>query len=343
MPDDTIASHDSAADFAAPSPALGSGADGDSSAPTTLEQVLESADITKMSDAEVADFESGDPDRVHSALAKQLTPNARNDEGPSRFSLKALKPEDRTRTVQALDLIRAGQSPADAFAQVFGISALPQAMAAAVSEPEAGTAAAEEVPGIYPQVAELENHLSYLQQQYQQAKESYDPSATDILEQMQDVKLDLREARREEAAATHAWEGGQSESHARAMESFGGLIADERSGFLPLCDDEILLAEAKNDQILNQPDWPERIGQRVMDKFFSGGAAHSPYAAGGLSRVPPVPRHSVRLPGSPVGPGFSAGSLSPETAMAEIDKLTPEQQDAFIQSLDHLTSRHSRR
>ena len=132
------------------------------------------------------------------------------------------------------------------------------------------------------------------------------------------------------------------QSHARAMESFGGLIADERSGFLPLCDDEILLAEAKNDPILNQPDWPEKIGQRVVDKFFSGGAAHSPNSAGGLSWVPPVPRHSVRLPGSPVGPGFSAGSLSPETAMAEIDKLTPEQQDAFIQSLDHLTSRHSR-
>jgi hypothetical protein len=339
MPDDTLTAIAPAADIAAAAPDLGTG-QGDSSAAPTLEQVLESADITKMSDAEVADFESGDPERVHSALAKQMLPPARSEEGPSRISLKALKPEDRARTVQALDLIRGGYAPADAFAEVFGISSLPPAVAAAVSEAEP---AAEAQDSSFPQVAELENHLNYLQQQYQQAKESYDPAATDILEQMQDVKLDLREARREEAAASHAWTSEQSESHARAMESFGGLITDEGSGFLPLCDDEILLAEAKNDPILNQPDWPEKIGRRVMDKFFSGGAAHSPNSAGGLSWAPPAPRNSLRLPGSPVGPGFSAGSLSPETALAEIDKLTPEQQDAFIQSLDHLTSRHSRR
>lgn len=294
------------------------------------DEVLESADITKMTDAELADFESGDPERVHAALTKQ-------EGGPSRVSIKALKPEDRARTVQALDLIRGGTAPADAFAEVFGISALPPAVAAAVSEP-----VYEEEAFAQPQVGDLENHLAYLQQQYRAAKESYDPAATDLLEEMTDVKMELHEARREQAVVTQEWMGDQAESHARAMEMYGSMITDPDSSFLPYCDDEILLAEAKNDPILNEPDWPEQIGQRVMDKFFTGRAAHSPSHARGLSQIPPVPRQSVRLPGSPVGPGFSAGSLSPQTALAELDKLTSEQQDAFIQSLDHLTSRHQR-
>lgn len=297
-------------------------------------EVLESADITKMSDAQIADFESGDPERVHAALTKK-----HGEDGPSRVSIKALKPEDRARTVQALDLIRAGTAPADAFAEVFGISALPPAVAAAVSEPVHEEAEAE---ADVPQVADLENHLAYLKQQYRAAKESYDPAATDLLEEMTDVKMELREARREQAAVNQSWMSDQAESHARAMEQYGHMITDPNSNFLPFCDDEIVLAEARNDPILNQPDWPEKIGQRVMDKFFRGQAAYSPNLMRGLSQIPPVPRQSVRLPGSPVGPGFSAGSLSPQTALAELDKLTPEQQDAFIQSLDHLTSRHPR-
>ena len=324
----------------------------DSSAlPSTLEQALEEADLTKMTDAQVADFESGDPERVESALAVQLAPRAPGDESaPARVSIKALKPEDRARTVQALDLIRAGRTPADAFAEVFGIS--PQAQTQAPEANDLAQVAAAEFYGApdasahlgtAPQVADLEQQLAALQQQYQQAKEAYDPTATDILEQMTDVKLDLREARREAATAGQHWQGTQAESHTRAMDAFAELISDPSSSFVPYCDDEILLAEAKNDPILIHPDWPEKIGRRVIDKFFNGHAAQSPAPARGASQVPPAPRHALRLPGSPVGPGFSAGALSPQTAMAEIDRLTPEQQDAFIQSLDKLTAAKSRR
>jgi hypothetical protein len=325
----------------------------DSGLPSPLEQVLEEADLTKMTDAQVADFESGDPERVESALAAQLAPRAPGEESataPARVSIKALKPEDRARTVQALDLIRAGKTPADAFAEVFGIS--PQAQTMAPEAHDLAQVAAEDfygapvvsaALGAAPQVSDLEQHLAALQQQYQEAKAAYDPTATDILEQMTDVKMDLRDARREAAAVGQQWQGTQAESHTRAMDTFAELIADPTSSFVPLCDDEILLAEAKNDPILYHPDWPEKIGRRVMDKFFNGHAAQSPGPTRGASLVPPAPRHALRLPGSPVGPGFSAGSLSPQTAMAEIDRLTPEQQDAFIQSLDKLTAAKSRR
>ncbi len=325
----------------------------------SLEEALGDADLTKMTDAQVADFESGDAERVEAALAAQMLPRAAGEEGggaPARVSIKALKPEDRARTVQALDMIRAGMSPGEAFAEVFGMTGQAQGYAHAADDDAAGEggfaqagggdfyAAPDFVQGIgdAPEVAGLEQHLSLLQGQYHAARESYDPSATDLLEQMTDVKMDLRDARREASVVNDSWQGGQADSHTRAMDSFSELITDTDSGFVTSCDDEILLAEAKNDPILNHPDWPEKIGRRVMDKFFTGHAAHSLGHARGASQIPPAPRHSVRLPGSPVGPGFSAGALSPQTAMAEIDKLTPEQQDAFIHSLDKLTSAKTR-
>jgi hypothetical protein len=315
---------------------------------SSLDEALEGADLAQMTDAQIRDFESGDPERVEAALAAQMTPRAAGEESamaPARVSIKALKPEDRARTVQALDLIRAGREPAEAFAEAFGITG--QGHAADDFSQERAPAYDDahdysQVMANVPQVADLEQHLSALQQQYKQAKESYDPVASDIMEQMTDVKMDLRDARREASVVSHHWQGQQAESHTRAMDQFSDLITDEDTGFVSCCDDEILLAEAKNDPILNHPDWPEKIGRRVIDKFFKGHAAQSPGHARGSSVIPPAPRHSLRLPGSPVGPGFSAGALSPQTAMAEIDKLTPEQQDAFIHSLDKLTSAKAR-
>ncbi len=313
----------------------------------SLDEVLEGADLAKMTDAQVADFESGDPERVEAALAAQMTPRAAGEESsvvPARVSIKALKPEDRARTVQALDLIRAGREPAEAFAEAFGIPGQRQTQGVADDAAQPAAADFYESPeyaqalSVAPQVAELEEHLTMLQHQYQKAKESYDPLAPDLIEQMTELKMDLRAARQEASVVHSHWQGQQAESHTRAMDMFSDLITEEGLDFVPHCDDEILLAEAKNDPILNHPDWPEKIGRRVIDKFFKGQAAQSPGHARGASQIPPAPRHTVRLSGSPVGPGFSAGALSPQTAMAEIDKLTPEQQDAFIHILDRLTS-----
>jgi len=325
---------------------------------SALDQALQHTDLTRISDAQLADLESGDPYLIQAALDAAHDPQAGDAAdgtapaealtGPARVSIKALKPADRARTVRALDLIRAGHAPAEAFAEVFGTSGVPQeaAYAPEYTQPQAAyeqetSAATAVVPEVFPQVAQLETQLSRLQQQYRTAKETYDPAATDLLEQMTDVKMDLREARREATAVTGEWMSSQAQSHSRAMDDFSHLISDAGSTFLPHCDDEILLAEAKNDPILNHPDWPEKIGRRVMDKFFSGHAAYSPGSARGLSGLPPAPRHAVRLPGSPVGHAFSAGALSPQTAMAEIDRLTPEQQESFIRSLDRLTSAHA--
>lgn len=333
-------------------------ADEDAGTRSALDQMLEHTDLTRISDMQMADLESGDPERIEAALAAAQLPEAPEADGasaegpaaaltgPARVSIKALKPADRARTVRALDLIRAGHTPAEAFAEVFGISGAPQQVQAHEEQPYVDVQAQQEVADpfsaeAFPQLAQLEGQLSHLQQQYRTAKETYDPAATDLLEQMTDVKMDLRDARREAAAVSNEWMGHQTHSLTRAMDQFSNLIADESSGFLPHCDDEILLAEAKMDPVLDQPDWPEKIGRRVIEKFYSGHAARSPSSARGAFHVPPAPRQSVRLPGSPVGHAFSAGALSPQTALAEIDQLTPDMQDAFIRSLDRLTSAHA--
>ena len=155
--------------LSAPSSATSTSGADDAALTSTLDAALEGADLTKMTDAQVADFESGDPERVESALAAQLTPRAPGEEiggAPSRVSIKALKPEDRTRTVQALDLIRAGRAPAEAFAEVFGITAHPQVTEAAAADFHSAPYISETLSAA-PQVADLEQHLSALQQQYQ--------------------------------------------------------------------------------------------------------------------------------------------------------------------------------
>ena len=340
-----------------------------------LQIAMENTDLSAMSDAQVADLESGDHARVRAALglpanaeddasnafssspeanaeehaaaataaAREAGRGAVSEEGaPVRVSIKALRPEDRARTVRALDLIRGGRPPAEAFGEVFGYAAMPHAQHESAAENAWQQHEHDSPPG----VDALEHELALLQHEYRAAREAQDPAAGDVLERMTDVKLDLRDARREAAAAAvenSAWMAQQGESHARAMDMYAELITDGDSNFLPYCDDEILLAEAKNDPILHAPDWPEKIGRRVLDKFFPGNAAHSPASGRARSAIPPAPRHAVRLPGSPVGAGFAAGSLSPVTAAAEIEKLTPEQQDALILSLDRLTSTHMRR
>ena len=335
---------------------------------TPVEELMSVADFENMTDSQINAIESGDPVKIAKALglpetpaptpaqaapkAEDATPQGKTTEepaggdSPTRVSLKALKPEDRARTVRALDLIRSGTSPNDAFAEVFGITA-PQAMAAAqaaMGEPAQPQTAptTQPAPEVSITVAELEVKLAEKQKEYQEAKENYDPRATDILSEMHDIKLDLRDAKREaqvSAERQRVFEADVANSKERVFDTFASTIT-EQPKFLEYCDDEIALANYRNDPILQKPDWPEKIAQRTKAKYFGGTAANSAQTQNGAAQqtIPPAPNNSVRLPGSPIGPGFTAGSLSPQTALAEIDKLTPEQEAAFIQTLEKMST-----
>jgi hypothetical protein len=310
----------------------------------------------------VEELESGDPERIAVALGRAPKVSAPVEDAPAvpnptptepvksaeeiagekqRVSIKALKPEDRARTVQALELIRTGaKTPAEAFAEVFGIQ--PQAAPVAPAAAPAQAAPVVEPPAaVHPKVAELEAQLATLQEQYRQAKSAFDPNAADFLEQMQDVKIDLRDARREAAAEAQQvqtqaqyvqqWRADEAASNARALDQFSDIITSTadlgRDSFMTRWDVEFFLAQSQSDPILQQADWPEKIGQRTYDNHFKGKAANSPEPARGASpTIPPAPRPGVRLPGSPVGSGYAAGGLSQQAAMAAFAELPADMQ-----------------
>lgn len=339
----------------------------------TLDEAMEGIDFANLTDEQHAAFESGDfsklggvapvantepenedaenmraesPTGARQAAITAQTPEelaAAGDKLGGRVSIKVLKPEDRARTVRALDLVRGGKTPADAFAEVFGITGQP-ATAQPAGEKPAQDASQPPAKPAAPSVASMEAELATLQAKYKEAKEAYDPAATDLLEQLTDLKMDLREARRDHSNKEAAWQASVMASQTRVLDMYSEYFTDESTGFAGFCDDEVLLAEAKNDPIMFQPDWPEKIGQRVMSKYFKGNAAKSaaPVNDEPQTQIPPAPRNSVRLPGSPVGSSFTAGSLSPVVALAEIDKLTPAQQDEVLKSLDVMTSQQRR-
>lgn len=330
----------------------------ETAAPTEAE-ALASFDITKYTDTQVAELESGDPERIAKVLgstaqtaeakpAEEVKPNPEtppvehtdNGETKARISIKSLKPEDRAKMVQAMEAVRGGKSPAEALADAFGISAA--AAAAPAAESATAIAPASDVAAPHPKVAAIEAQLAELQTEYNHhAKVTFDYDEKErVASQIMDLKLDLRDARREaaieaqhqEAAAAHAqtWEAEQAASHARSMAKFSELITDPDAngddGFLTRCNYEIYLAEQRKDPILAQADWPEKIGQKVFDKFFKGKAANSADLEGDESpSIPPAPKQSVRLPGSPAGIGTAAGGLSLEAAEAEFAKLPWDQ------------------
>jgi len=343
----------------------------------TLEDALASFGNGDVSDSMLADLESGDPERIAKALKiepkkddvkpspaavvdepaqsisrQQAAIAAKTDgelaaagEGLGRISIKALSPADRAKTVQALDLIRGGTLPGEAFAQIFGVAALPPAVAAAAEAAKPAEQVAQVAAA--PTVADIDAQIVAKQAEYKTAKESYDPGAADILEAIQDLRgqklaltIEAKIEAREQEKKDREWAQAEAASQQRVADTFSEYLTDPElaAPFNEHCADEILLARAKNDPIMSQPDWSEKIGQRVLAKFFTSKAAKSAESvANPANPIPPVPKTSVRLPGSPVGAGFTAGGMSPQTAMAEIDKLSEQDQEAFIQSLDALT------
>lgn len=318
---------------------------------TNLEQALDAVALDDMTAQEVTELESGDAERMAAVLKVKDSTDGRPAEdgsGLNRVSIKALPPALRLKLVAAISRTRDGGDFEQALREVFPGTGVPEGgMPQAAGWPEAHTPHAGEAearPMAMAEVADLEARLAGVKEAYEVAKAEYDPRAQDLLEEMMDVKLDLREAHREQTGFLQE----QRASYERAMEEHGDLMGEAGSPFLDLCDMTISLAERNNDPILMRPDWPERIAKQVRGRFFTGAAARSVARSGGgwpqqQGTVPPAPNQKVRLPGSPVGNGFAPGSITPETALAEFDQLTPEDQEAALAEIARVTDGRRRR
>lgn len=57
-------------------------------------------------------------------------------------------------------------------------------------------------------------------------------------------------------------------SYERVATKYALLLDDKETGFEDYCDKEFAAAENANDPIFDKPDWPEKIAERVMEKYF---------------------------------------------------------------------------
>lgn len=247
-----------------------------------------------------------------------------------RISLGGMAPESRAKLVQFTTLVKSGMSEAEASAQVYGATKAAEA-------PKEGDKTVEKAPDAAPEVPEsiksIESAIEAKKAEIAKVKEAYGDS-TDLLEELQDLKLDLREAKREHerASATQAsFQADVQKSLEKVMSEHADLWTDVKPGqtmseFESYCEDEYLLATAKNDPVMQRPDWPENIAKRVMDKFFKGRGANSADPGDDDPPIPPLPKQAVRLPGSLTGNPDAPGVFTPGNIEAQFDTLSEEQQ-----------------
>jgi len=325
------------------------------------EEILQEANLSTMTESQLADLESGDPARIATALGVQPPPKSteegnpapggNEDHGPERISLKALpNKETRVKLADAVASFRNGEfsSIEEALAAKFNIKP-----AAANPEPSGndGKQPAENTPPAKsenqefttPEVTQLESRLAELQKEKDAAKAVYDyDKADEISEQITEVKLELRDAKKAAEAQKGAiaqFQAAEEESRARVMAAYGEHLTDPDSEFNEQLDVEITLAERKNDPILQKPDWPEKIAAKVAKRLnLTGGGIKAdprnqePHQTEEPD-IPPQPRRDIRAPGSPISGGANSSALTPTTALAELEKLSPAEREKVLSLL----------
>lgn len=350
MPDDAPPASAPAAPVGdSPAPAPTPSNEGNLSPPSEADVTAAIESLGELSSDQLAAIEKGD----FSGLA-QDAPKPEGDKAPTpagdkvpeggdkskdpanihRIGLGGLPPESRAKLVQFTTLVKSGMSEAEASAQVYGTPA-----AKTPDTPPAGDKPGEKAPEApqAPEVPEsvqaIEDAITAKRAEIQRVKAEYGDT-TDLLEQLADLKIDLREAKREaeRASATQAtFQAQVKQSLDKVMDEHADLWTDvqpgqTKSAFETYCDDEFLLASAKSDPVLQRPDWPEHIAKRVVDKFFKGRGANSAGRDDDDPTIPPLPKQSVRLPGSLTGTTDAPGVLTPGNIEAQFDTLTEEQQ-----------------
>lgn len=327
-------------------------ADALESSTPSLEEAMSNINLDSLSNEQVADLSSGDPAKVAAALGMKGESKPAAKPAPAveetttkavdRISIKALKAEDRSRALAAMEAVRAGKDPKQAFAEAFGITgeSAPSKSDDAVETPQ--SAPVEVAPP--PEVADIQSQIDALVAKRDQARAEFSPTAEEDSDAIMELRIDLRDAKRaaeQSQRESMTFDSQVSESHARAFERYADLASDPDSGFQDYADVEIILASNKNDPILQRPDWPEHIADRVSAKFFKSRAANSSRElnSNATSSIPPAPKNDVRFSGSPIGPNSSAGAMTPLVAEAEMSKLDQAQQDAVMAQLERLANK----
>lgn len=309
-----------------------------------LEEAMTAVDFASLSEAQVRDLESGDRDKIARALMSEPGPGDETpggaeaeaeavavggDGAPTRISLKAISdPEERRALAEATRMVRDGKYPnlKSALVEMLGLN-------------QGAAAEGDLNPSLELGAEGIENRIAELQEQRQAAKEEFDYDVADrLLEEISELRLDLREAQRAEeshAELMRDWVKVEESSRELARELYPEL-RDPNSFLYQAMEDELILADYRKDAIFSSPDWPEKIATKVYEKHggkFGGGYAE-PDESGVARKIPNPPSKGVRMPGSPVGPAANTAVVTAQVAMAQLARLSLEEQDAVLAMLD---------
>lgn len=335
----------------------------------SAEEAIGELDVASMSDADLANLESGDPVRIAEALKLPNPKQAKADaaaaaqtdaptvtdeaDGPIRISLKSLSTkQERILIADAVASVRNGEfaSVEEFFIAKYGTKPSP-----ATEEATPAKAPEEAKPQASPEssaLAALKQQIADKEAAIKTAKEEYRyDDAQDLMMELIDIKSDLKWEEREVARLAKeqtseqtSFATGENESRQRVMSKYGEMLTDPDSQFNDLLDVEITLAERKNDPILSKPDWPEKIADRTFEKHkatLGGKQADTVAPNADDDVIPPPPKREIRLPGSPVAGGANTSALTPTAAYAEMDQLSAEQQAALLEALEAKAKAHS--
>lgn len=242
-----------------------------------------------------------------------------------RLSVRALTPDQRKETADAMDLVRSGKAVdlLDALTQLRGVQ--PQSQQPAPSEQ-----APEPTPEAKPSsLSDLEQRLVDLRGKRDEADDAFERQEVRRLTvEIEDLTLQIAEARAEAKTnqrlqqQEHASYEVQVDAAFDAMEAKYPEATDENSTFFRLLNDKVAAAEARKDPALKDPNF---IG--VFADEIAGILKGAPKAP-----PPAKPQAAPKAPvGTVVAPGHTQATRFTESqALHAINNASFEDLDAAL-------------
>lgn len=312
-----------------------------------LDRAMEGVDLTRLSEEEVADLESGDAGRMAAAIRAAQRPVGRDDDAddggrlPGRISLRAIESrEERRGLIEATRMLREGEAGTlkEALGRVFGM--IPPCgneirMTNGRGRGLEGDLGADGGPRSGERG--YEGEYEELRREMEARRAEYDfEGADEVMAEMLALQAEAQKGAVMREAEVAAFKVTEDAARERVVTRYGDLMAAKDGVFNFLLDAEIALAERVDDDILYHPDWPEKIADRTYAKHgaLMGGGTADPERGLSGERTPPAPRMGVRMPGSPVGGGANSMALTASAALTEFERLDPDEQRRVLDRLD---------
>lgn len=196
------------------------------------------------------------------------------------------------------------------------------------------------------EVAGIEAEIQKLEAEKEEALSEYDsPTAIKIAERIMDLKLDLREAKRnatQREAQAKTFVEQQTAFIQQAMDQFPDLN-DEGSLFYEMFTEARRAEEHPQspDPVMDRPDWAIVLGNRVKERINRIGGRQQPQhrqeateprrsAPAGTIPQPPAPRQTARPTGQLAPSGSPTEPISREEASNRIQSLSLKDLDRLM-------------